>query len=130
MKILNRIKKVAVAGTVIPKPMSSQGYVVVGWGISRGEEALVYRIPTKTGAGKASTKRVPSSVFEAADAVLAATGEITHSWFATAFPQVHADGACNFTTLGGVFELLGEVVYAEPGRYRRPAALKNESAVG
>ena len=127
MTTLDRIKKVAVAGRTIPKPTSSHGYAVIEWGISRGEEALVYRIPTKGNTVRASTKRVPSSVFEAADGVLAATGEITRAWFAKTFPKVWADGACNFTTLVGVFELLGDVTYAEPGKYRRVAQSKIKS---
>lgn len=93
--------------------------MVVGWGRSRGEDALVYRLPPKPNTKKASTKRIPSSVFDAAEKEFQRTGQITRPWFQKNFPAVDADGDCNFTTLGGVFELLGQAVYASPGVYKK-----------
>lgn len=117
--ILSRIKRVVTPGTRIPKPQSPRTYVVKGWGNSRGEEALVYQLPAKLGTKRRSEKRIRASAFEDAYKVLKSQGEITHGWFAQQYPDLEADGACNFTTLGGVLELLGEAEYAGPGVYRK-----------
>lgn len=119
--ILERIKKATPPGTKIPKPESDESYVVIGWGISRGEDALVYELPMKPTSRRASQKRIPASAFRCAHEVLQATDEITRIWFATNYPELERDGSCNFTTLGGVFELLGEAVYAGRGVYQRRA---------
>jgi hypothetical protein len=47
LNLLNRIKTVATPATAIPKPYSRGRYVVVGWRLSRGEEALIYLLPVK-----------------------------------------------------------------------------------
>jgi hypothetical protein len=116
--ILNRVKAIAVPSMRIPKPQSTQAYEVVGWRMSRGEEAVVYRIPMQPGTRKASEKRIQASAFVRAFEVLTDAGEITRSWFKREFPELQADGTCNFTTLGGIFELLGEARYVRPGIYR------------
>lgn len=117
--ILQRIKAVAKPGTRIPKPRSTEIYTVVGWGQSRGEEALVYRLPTKAGTKKSSRKRITASAFVAGFEVLRKSGELTREWFARNFPTLEGDGSCNFTTLGGILELLGEAQYAGPGVYKK-----------
>jgi len=116
---LSQIKQAVLPGMTIPKPLSKEVYLVVGWGWSRGEEALVYRLPAKRTTKKASTKRIPGSVFEEADKELQRTGQITRAWFQKSFPAVDADGDCNCTTLGGVFELIGRAVHADPGVYKK-----------
>lgn len=117
--ILNRIKKATKPGTQIPKPRSTEIYTVVRWGKSRGEEALVYQIPAKHGTIKPSEKRVTVSAFRKAFDILQKSGKITRSWFAQEFPKLESDGSCNFTTLGGVFVLIGEAWYARPGEYEK-----------
>ena len=117
--MLSKIKQTVLPGVAIPKPVSKEVYLVVGWGRSRGEEALVYELPPKPNTKKASRKRLPASVFDAADKEFQQNGQITRTWFQTNFPAVDADGDCNFTTLGGVFELLGRAVYAVPGIYKK-----------
>ncbi len=117
--ILERIRQVAQPGTVIPKPRAKKPYVVVRWGRSRGEDALVYKIPPRSASRHPAEKAVPASAFEAAWKMLMETGQITHKWFARTFPAVEAGGSCNFTTLGGIFVLLGEAVYDGPGVFRR-----------
>jgi hypothetical protein len=116
--ICKRIKETIVPGTIIPKPRSTRPYCFMYWGKSRGEEAFVYGIPTKPGTNKSSTKRIPCSVFEEAYKVLQ-TGEITKRWFVKTFPKVNKDGGCDFTTLGGVFQLLGLAEWSKEGVYRR-----------
>ena len=121
LTIIPRIKKAIRPGAKIPKPLSRHAYVVKRWGMSRGEEALVYELPTRPGTKRASQKRIPSSAFEQAYNVLTTTGELTREWFVNHYPKLDADGSCNFTTLGGVFELLGVAKYERPGIYRRRA---------
>lgn len=132
--VLKRVKAVTTPGTRIPKPQSTDTYVVVGWGTSRGQEALVYQLPRKPGSKKASQKRIPASVFSQAFDILGRTGKITRPWFQATFPELEADGTCNFTTLGGIFVLLGDVRYAEPGVYeavkRSVPRLTDSSAAG
>jgi len=117
--IFELIKRTMLPGTRIPKPRSKETYRFVRWGFSRGEEALVYQIPAKPGTKKLSTKRIPRSVFEEAYETLLNKGEITKVWFANAFPKVDADGSCNFTTLGGIFQILNLAEWAGEGVYRR-----------
>lgn len=93
--------------------------MVVGWGWSRNEDALVYRLPMRPGTKKASEKRIRSSAFVEAFRVLQGTGRLTRTWFARRFPDLERDGSCNFTTLGGVFVLLGEARYIGSGEYER-----------
>lgn len=92
--------------------------MIVGWGTSRGEEALIYELPRGQASKKASQKRIPTSVFSCAFDTLVRTGQITRPRFRATFPEHEADGSCNFTTLGGIFVLLGDVCYAERGVYR------------
>jgi len=117
--IIERIKSDIRPGTIIPKPQSAREYRVVGWGQSRGEDALVYSIPTRSSGRKPSTKRIKISDFQAAYDVLVKTGGFTHSWFEENLPDCAKDGSCNFTTIGGIFELLGEAQYGHRGAYRR-----------
>jgi len=119
MTIFERIKCVASPGTIIPKPESTGEYRVVKWGKSRGEEALVYSIPARPGTLKPSTKRVTASDFQTAYEVLIKTGEFTKSWFNQNLQACAKDGGCNFTTIGGIFELLGEAFYDDRGVYRK-----------
>ena len=79
----------------------------------------MYSIPTRLSGGKASKKRIKISDFKAAYDVLVKTGEFTYSWFKDNLPDCAKDGSCNFTTIGGIFELLGEAQYADRGVYLR-----------
>jgi len=117
--IIEGIKSDIRPGTIIPKPQSAREYRVVGWGQSRGEDALVYSIPTLLSGGKASKKRIKISDFKAAYDVLVKTGQFTYSWFKDNLPDCAKDGNCNFTTIGGIFELLGVAQYADRGVYLR-----------
>ncbi len=48
-----------------------------------------------------------------------AFGELTTEWFKTTFPKEYKDRPCNFTTIGGVFILLGIAVYKNSGIYKK-----------
>ncbi len=118
-RLIDRIRATVPVDTWIPKPESTGKYKVVGWGESRGEEALVYEIPAEAGSLKASRKRVTASAFELSFSALQTAEGFTKSWFDEHLPDMARDGACNFTTIGGVFILLGEALYASRGRYAK-----------
>jgi len=118
--IIELIKSKVPPGTIIPKPQSKKVYPVTGWKHNRqGKEVLEYSIPTKSGTGKQQKKTIFSEVFEAAYEALCSKRDITKDWLANTFPKVNAAGGCNFTTLGGIFEILNLVERAGRGVYRR-----------
>lgn len=118
--IVRLIRERIAPGIEIPKPESGGGFMVKGWGTRRGEPALIYTIPNRRG-GRPYEKGVTVSDFERAWRQLEAAGELTHAWFRANLPACAAEGSCNFTTLGGIFQLLGLARYdtASRGRYTR-----------
>ena len=118
-KIIERIKSTIKPKTVIPKPEATAPFVVKCWGTRRGQAAMVYHIPNHVDPSKPHEKGVTESEFAAAYAQLLSTGELTRAWFTKALPGCAKEGACNFTTVGGIFELLGEAKYSELGVYKR-----------
>jgi hypothetical protein len=117
--ICDQVRNILKEGIIIPKPRSKEAYRSLGWKSSRGEEAFIYALPKRPKSKRASTKRIPSSVFKEACRILIEDGAITKAWFTEAFPKLNADGSCNFTTLGGVFQILGFAKWAKPGSYKR-----------
>jgi len=116
--IYESIKKIMLPGTKIPRSRAQEPYLFIRWGRSRGEEALVFQIPTRPGTKKPSEKRIPRSVFEESHKTLLEHGLITCAWFVDTFPEVGKDGLCTFTAVGGVFELLKLATKTNPGIYR------------
>ncbi|MDT8322094.1 MAG: hypothetical protein RQ826_16385 [Xanthomonadales bacterium] len=80
---------------------------------------MIYRIPNHRNPNHPYEKGITVSEFEAAARQLDGTGELNQSWFQKSLPGCAREGSCNFTTLGGIFELLGRAEYAGPGVYRR-----------
>jgi len=119
MSIIDRIRENVKSGTVIPKPESTEEYEIKGWGKSRGEDALVYYVPMKPSSKTQSSKRIEVSDFESAFHELIDSGKLTRTWFDSHLPDCAKDGGCSFTTIGGIFELLGEATYHRRGEYRR-----------
>ncbi|MYB35995.1 MAG: hypothetical protein F4Y26_01105 [Gammaproteobacteria bacterium] len=115
--IVKLIEQTAVPGTVIPKPKARGDFIVKGWGRRRGERALVYKIPNHNDERKPYEKGITESEWVAAHNRLNEAGDVTREWFRCALTQCNAEGSCNFTTIGGVFELLGAARYAERGTY-------------
>ncbi len=120
--VIDRIEKKATPGTVIPKPKACGDYVVKRWGKRRGERALIYTIPNQThpqpNQAHPHEKGVNESEWIEAFDQLTTTGEFTRLWFETAMADCNKEGGCNFTTIGGIFELLGDA-YHERGVYRK-----------
>lgn len=109
------------AGTVIPKPESEKDFTVKGVGMRRGEEALIYRIPTNNleKYPHVHEKGVTFTEFYRAYTVLQETSQFTRKWFNENLSECAKEGDCNFTTIGGIFELLGIAAYSKPGTYMR-----------
>lgn len=116
--IVNRIRKSVLIGSVIPKPETDTSFIVKAWGIRRGELALTYNIPNHKTPNKPHVKGITVSEFEKAFAELEGTGTFTRAWFNERLPDCAREGACNYTTIGGIFELLGEAVYLGRGVYK------------
>lgn len=115
--IEERIRKLILPGTVLPKPEAKADFVVKSWGTRRGEAALVYCIPNHGNPRRPHQKGVSVSEFESAFAELHRSGEFTRAWFTKHLANCAKEGSCNYTTIGGVFELLGEAKYSKRGVY-------------
>ena len=116
--IIDRLEAEIAPGTRIPKPETDETYQVKGWGVRRGERALIYFIPNRKDKSKPYQKGVTESDWKLVWERLDSTGEVRRSWFTSALPGCSAEGSCYFTTIGGEFELLGVAVRDGRGAYR------------
>jgi hypothetical protein len=124
--ILEQIETRVPPGTKIPKPEARADFIVKKvWGVRRGERALIYTIPNHRTPTKPYQKGITVSEWAAAFERLIEAGDLTRSWFEQSMPACAKEGGCNFTTIGGLFELLGYAEYDREGRgvYRRAASL-------
>ncbi len=116
--IADDIRKLAdySAGGKIPKPEAKGAFCIKGMGMRRGEEALIYTIPSHTGR-KPYEKGITITEFSVAQTELNRTGMLTRTWFNENLPACSKEGGCNFTSIGGVFEMLGLASYGNRGNY-------------
>lgn len=114
-----RIRKVAPPDTEIPKPAPRRPFLVVGDGFRRGQPALIYSIPNHTDTRRPYEKGITWRELERAYAQLVGKGELTNAWFQRHLAGCYKEGSCNFTTVGGLFELLREATYQRRGVYVR-----------
>ena len=77
--IISRIEAAIEPGTVIPKPLTDTEHRVTGWGIRRGERALVYSIPNHRNPARPHAKGVTVSDWEQAYEHLMSTGKFEYS---------------------------------------------------
>ena len=119
VNIERELREKITPGTLIPKPKAKGGFIVKGWGIRRGENALIYLIPNWTEPTKPHQKGITTSEWKQAIERLTSAGDFSHQWFKRDMPACAKEGSCNFTTIGGIFELLGYAYYAPPGVYRK-----------
>jgi len=115
--ILWDISRVAPPGTVIPKPEAKADFLVKGVGMRRGERAIIYTIPNQMDPDRPYEKGVTVSELERARRELLSSRKLTRQWFVENLPECNKEGSCNFTTIGGLFVLLGEAVYQKRGVY-------------
>jgi hypothetical protein len=118
-RFADRIRRLVALGTAIPKPETEAEFLVRGWGQRRGEPALIYSIPNHRNPSKPHEKGITESEFEKAFSQLEASGKFTRAWFNEHLPACAKEGPCNYTTIGGMFQLLGEARYASRGVYER-----------
>jgi hypothetical protein len=118
MTILAAIENKIIPGTIIPKPQARGDFIAKGWGPRRGERAFIYTIPNNKTPTKPYEKGVTVLEWVKAFKHLTDAGDFSRSWFNRSMPECAKEGGCNFTTIGGVFELLGYAAY-DRGTYRR-----------
>lgn len=102
--------KVAV-NTVIPKPEARADFLVKGWGKRRNEPALVYKIPNHKNPNKPHEKGITVSEWRQAYQQICDGEDFDRQWFNENMSNCASEGGCNFTTIGGIFQLLGLVDY-------------------
>jgi len=125
--VLADIERLIRPGTAIPKPESEGNSVVKRlWGTRRGQPALVYSMPNHKNPAAPHEKGVNKPEWVQAAKHLAVAGNFTRSWFNEAMRECKDEGDCNFTTIGGVFELLGYAVYERPAVYRKRPEYEGE----
>ncbi|MBI3714064.1 MAG: hypothetical protein HY253_14040 [Burkholderiales bacterium] len=115
-----KIQELILPGTIIPKPKAKADFVVKDWGTRRSEKALIYFIPNHVNTTKPSQKGVTVSEFEKAFSELQKSRKFTREWFNKHLALCAKEGSCNYTTIGGIFELLGEATYSNRGLYTVP----------
>ena len=118
-EIIGMIEDWASPGVEIPKPETNSVYHVKGLGNRRGERALIYLIPNHANRSYPHEKGVTESEWHQAYDQLILNGELRHSWFRRVMAPCFNEGACNFTTIGGVFIALGIAARQERGIYRK-----------
>ena len=111
MNILQEIKKIALPGLKIPKPYAHSNYKIVKWAYKNGENIMYYSIPNKMNINKPYIKSIKESDFKKAYAQLLETGSLNRKWFNKELQHDSYCHPCNYTTIGGVFELLKIVTY-------------------
>lgn len=104
-------------GTPIPKPKSDRSKLY-GWGKRRGERALVYIMPNHSNPENPHKKGVTVAEFGQAYNRIVEKGEFTREWFKLNMPDCDKEGGCNYTTIGGIFKLIGVAKHDGPGVYR------------
>lgn len=106
-------------GTIIPKPQAEKNFTIKGIGKRRNEEALIYIIPTNNPEKypKGHEKGITFNEFYSSYAILQETSKFERAWIETNLPECIKEGSCNFTTIGGIFELLGIAQYNNLGCY-------------
>jgi hypothetical protein len=118
MDIVEELKKRITPSTVIPKPNAKADFIVKGWGKRRGEEALIYWIPNHSNPSKPYEKGITVSESRQAYNHIRSGNDFTREWFNEQMAACTKEGGCNFTTIGGLFEVLGIVRYSGKGVHK------------
>lgn len=117
MDIVQELKGKVTTGAIIPKPDAKADFIVKGWGTRRREEALIYRIPNHKNADKPYEKGINVSEWRKAYRRISGGEDFDKDWFSRNMSACAEEGDCNFTTIGGIFQMLGLVDY-ERGVYK------------
>jgi hypothetical protein len=111
MNIWDEVKSLKI-GTAIPKVEEGKSAKLIEFTKSNGDESFKYSIG-ENGNGKCVLK----SEIEESFTILQTSGKFTREWHKEHFPQLESGRPCNFTTIGGIFELLGYAKYASRSEY-------------
>ena len=125
--IIQKIKEIPI-GTVIPKPKAKSDFLICDWGTRRGKEALIYSIPNHKNPSKPIKKGVNVDEFNLAFNQLMLYGNFNREWFDDKLKKCSNEGGCNFTTIGGIFVLLGLASYSSPASYIKNDGLPKSAA--
>lgn len=117
--LLDRILAALPPGTEIRKPEAEGRFTLKGEGTVRGERGVIYTIPNRKNPMKPGQKGVAASQLEKAFQQLKRTGRLTREWWNENVRHSDSEGGCNFTTVGGLLELLGEAQRVGRGVYAR-----------
>ena len=80
------------------------------------EIAIIYSIPSYKDGKFHYEKGITFSEIFTALKELSKTGFLSRDWFNNNLPNCAKEGDCNYTSLGGIFELLGLAKYSENGK--------------
>lgn len=117
MDIIQSIKSKIKPGIIIPKPSAKSDFIIKGWGTRRKEEALIYLIPNHHNPTKPYEKGINISEWLISYNQIINCKEFSRDWFNRNMIACAKEGGCNFTTIGGIFQLLGIADY-EHGVYK------------
>lgn len=109
-EIKNKIEDLK--GRNIPKPYTEK-QIIKGLGKRRGKEALIYKIPSRTIKDDFNEKGINCDEFNYSFSLLKQNKYFDRKTFNTELPDCSKEGGCNFTTIGGLFELLNVAEYKE-----------------
>ena len=101
--------------TVIPKPHTNTRILKIAVTNINGEDKDGFSYSV----GISEEKAVPFDTLYAAYQRLIGTGILLRAWYNETFPKEAANRPCNFTTIGGVFVVLGFAEHMGNGVYRR-----------
>ncbi|MCK4257918.1 MAG: hypothetical protein KAX49_03015 [Halanaerobiales bacterium] len=107
-----KLDKLVEKNMVIPKPKTNEQFIK-GWGMRRGEKAIIYYIPNHKNKNKPNQKGITLSEIRQSYKQLIETGELTRKWFGKNLSECAKEGGCNFTTIGGILTLLGVAAYED-----------------
>ena len=109
--IEEEIRRMVPPGTIIPKPDAKADFKVKGWGRRRGENALIYFVPNHKNPRDPYERGITESEWEQAYQQIKRNGKFSRTWFEQNMEACNKEGGCNFTTIGGIFKLLGLAYY-------------------
>lgn len=114
-ELKDRVVELYKNNTVIPKPYTNTRILKIAVAKIHGEkkDSFYYSI------GSSNKKAVPFDTLYAAYRRLTETGILLRAWYNETFPAEAEDYPCNFTTIGGVFVVLGFAEHMGNGVYRR-----------
>jgi hypothetical protein len=127
MDIVQQIKTKILPDMIIPKPHATADFTVKGWGKRRGEDALIYYIPNHKNPNKPYQKGITVGEWRQAYDQISHSGGFTRHWFDQNMSACSKEGGCNFTTIGGIFEILGLVKYRGDGLYKSRSSSVDKS---